>query len=133
MTEPLKDEIEQWLTIAESDFQAYKILASSDKPPTMEVCFHCQQYVEKLLKAVLTFNKEEIPKTHDLKNLAVAASQYVPEMKTLIDSIAELTIYGSKIRYPAIIQIGNAEMKQVIVVATEIGALLKKYLSQNGK
>jgi HEPN domain-containing protein len=133
MTEPIKDEIKQWLNAAESDFQAYKILASSDKPPTMEVCFHCQQYVEKLLKAVLTFNKLEIPKTHDLKSLAIATVQYIPEMKPLVDSVAELTIYGIRIRYPAMMDISLEEMKQVIGVATGIGTLLKKYLSQNGK
>lgn len=133
MTEPLKDDIKQWLTIAENDFRAYTILASEDMPPAIAVCFHCQQYVEKLLKAVLTLNGQETPKTHDIRTLSIAVGQYVPDMKTLIDNVAELTVYGVETRYPAVIEISDTEMKQAVKIATETGTLLKKYLFKNLK
>jgi len=128
MTEPLKDSIRQWLTVAENDFRAYTVLAADDTPPAIAVCFHCQQYVEKLLKAVLTLNGEEVPKTHDIRSLSIAASRYASDMRTLLDDAAELTVYGVETRYPAAIEVTEAEMKQAVKIATETGALLKKYL-----
>jgi len=133
MTEPLKDSIRQWLTVAEDDLQAYKVLASEDAPPAIAVCFHCQQYVEKLLKAVLTLNGEEVPKTHDMRSLSIAASRYVPDMRTLIDDVSELTVYGVETRYPAAIEISDAEIKQAVKIASETGAVLKEYLTKSLK
>lgn len=131
MTEPLRDEITQWLTVAESDFHAYSMLALGESPPAIAVCFHCQQYIEKLLKAVLTLNGEEVPKTHDIRSLGIAASKYFPDIRTHIDDVADLTIYGVETRYPAVIEISDSEMKWAVKVATETGALLKKYLFKN--
>lgn len=128
MTEPLNDKIGQWLTVAENDFRAYTLLAADDTPPAIAVCFHCQQYVEKLLKAVLTLNGEEVPKTHDIRSLSIAACRYIPAMRPLIDDAAELTIYGVETRYPAAIEVTETEMTQAVNVATETGILLKKYL-----
>ncbi|MHB0946371.1 MAG: HEPN domain-containing protein [Sedimentisphaerales bacterium] len=133
MTAPLKDDIKQWLVVAESDFRAYTILAGEDVPPAIAVCFHCQQYVEKLLKAVLTLNGIESPKTHDLRSLGISVCQYVADMKALIDKADELTIYGVETRYPAAVEISDTEMKQAVEIATEIGNVLKKYLFKNLK
>lgn len=128
MTKPNNDSIRQWLMVAEDDFRAYTVLAKDDTPPTIAVCFHCQQYIEKLLKAVLTLNGEESPKTHDLRSLSIATSRYAPEIRTLIDNISELTMYGVETRYPAAIEISIKEMQQAVQIATETGTLLKKYL-----
>jgi HEPN domain-containing protein len=128
MTEPLKDDIRQWLTVAEDDFRAYTVLAADDAPPAMAVCFHCQQYIEKLLKAILTTNGEEVPKTHDLRSLSLAVSRYFPDILTLVDDVAELTVYGVETRYPAAMEISETEMTQTVKIATETGTRLKKYL-----
>jgi HEPN domain-containing protein len=128
MKEPINDSIRQWLTVAEDDFRAYTVLANDDMPPTIAVCFHCQQYIEKLLKAVLTLNGQESPKTHDLRSLSIAVSRYVPDMRPLIDDISELTMYGVETRYPAAMDISTKEMWQAVQTATEMGTLLKKYL-----
>jgi HEPN domain-containing protein len=40
-----------WLNKAQNDRKAFEILAADDEASTDTVCFHCQQYVEKLLKA----------------------------------------------------------------------------------
>ncbi|OHB55229.1 MAG: hypothetical protein A2Y07_11040 [Planctomycetes bacterium GWF2_50_10] len=128
MTDPLKDEIRRWITVAENDFRAYSILAAQDMPPAMAVSFHCQQYVEKLLKAVLTINGKEITKTHDIRSLSIAASQYIPSLKAFIDDAAELTIYGVETRYPTATEISDSEMREAVEIATKTGALLQEYL-----
>jgi HEPN domain-containing protein len=133
MTDPRKNNIHQWLTVAENDFQAYSILASESTPPTIAVVFHCQQYVEKLLKAVLTLNGEEITKTHDIRNLILAAMQYVPDLKSVVDEASELTIYGVETRYPGAIAISQDEMKEAVEIATKTGKLIKNYLDEHFK
>ena len=46
--------MQQWLARAEVDRQTIDILIAHADSPRESICFHCQQYVEKLLKALLT-------------------------------------------------------------------------------
>ena len=118
MTEPLKDEIEQWLTIAESDFQAYKILASSEKPPTMEVCFHCQQCAEKYLKAFLQERMVRFERTHNLTTLLDLCLPLDQEFEKLRRELERLENYSVAVRYPG--------AKVSLEIAQEAFALAKK-------
>lgn len=65
---------------------------------TGPICFHCQQAVEKLLKAYLIFNGVDFGKTHDLEYLLYLASEKDYTFKDL--NIGNLTEYAVKIRYP---------------------------------
>lgn len=56
--------IKQWLFFAESDLKSAK--ASLGESVYHIVCFHSQQTAEKSLKALLAFQNQIIPKTHDL-------------------------------------------------------------------
>jgi HEPN domain-containing protein len=42
--------VKEWLGKANNDWSVVKILLASDSSPMDIVCFHCQQYVEKMLK-----------------------------------------------------------------------------------
>lgn len=61
-----RDLMRQWLSKAEEDLGAAEILISHKTSYLSAVGFHCQQAAEKFLKAWLTFNQIEFPKTHDL-------------------------------------------------------------------
>ncbi|MBI4388553.1 MAG: HEPN domain-containing protein [Nitrospinae bacterium] len=50
--------------------KAFDILRNSPEAHSSVVCFHAQQAVEKLLKAVLYLNLIEFERTHDLVKLA---------------------------------------------------------------
>ncbi len=69
MKDPIREAVKQWLAKAGSDWSTVEILMASEHCPTEAVCFHCQQYVEKILKALLTLKGIEAPKTHDLPGL----------------------------------------------------------------
>ncbi len=56
MNDKNNEAVQQWIIKAKSDWDAVEILTESKKCPPDTVCFHCQQYVEKLLKALLTKN-----------------------------------------------------------------------------
>lgn len=62
--------VQQWVDKAEHDFEAARrILAVEEGCPYDTACFHCQQVVEKYLKALLTLAGIHAPRTHNLELL----------------------------------------------------------------
>ena len=63
------------------------------------ICFHCQQAVEKYLKAYLMYHEIAPPKTHDLLRLAAICSDFDEAFVGFeLDGFAS---YGVDIRYDA--------------------------------
>jgi len=120
-----RDAVRQWLVKAQSDWDAVEILTASKRCPTDTVCFHCQQFVEKLLKALLTQNDIEAPKTHDLRRLIQLAQPFAPELSLLFDMSDELTIHGVETRYPGELRkIKKTEMRRVVKLAKRFHDIL---------
>jgi len=65
----MKKLVKDWLSLAEKDLKAAQIIVERDDDLTNVVCFHCQQCLEKLLKASLIANNEDVPRTHNLLKL----------------------------------------------------------------
>lgn len=125
MTDPIREAVQQWLAKAQSDWTTVEILLRSDSCPADSVCFHCQQYVEKLLKAFLTIHGLEAPKTHDLRRLVQLAFPHEPALKDLMDSSDTLTAYGVATRYPDDYrQIDLEEMNKVAGIAKKFAEIL---------
>ncbi len=64
----MKDEyLQRWIVKAGNDLKVaeHEINMGDDECVTEAVCFHCQQVVEKILKAYLIFHKNEFGKTHN--------------------------------------------------------------------
>lgn len=61
------DLVRGWIAKADSDLAAGQQLLTGG--PFDSVCFHAQQAIEKLLKALLTFYDQLPPRTHDLEEL----------------------------------------------------------------
>ncbi len=62
-------EVEAWLSKAKNDLASAKVLMSAS-PPILDTCvFHCQQAVEKSLKALLTRHQKVFSKTHNIEAL----------------------------------------------------------------
>lgn len=55
----IDDEVRDWLMKAESDFKVieHELKLSEDEVVKDAVCFHCQQAIEKYLKAFLIYYK----------------------------------------------------------------------------
>ncbi len=65
----MTEEIEvskQWIAKAKNDLLNVDNNLKAEEIPFDTVCFHCQQAVEKLLKAYLVANSNSYPITHDL-------------------------------------------------------------------
>jgi HEPN domain-containing protein len=62
-------------------------------------CFHCQQAVEKYLKAFLTYHR--VGKTHDIVRLLQMCIEIYKQFESMDrEKIESLSIFAVEIRYP---------------------------------
>ncbi len=75
----MKPTTKAWLAKSDRDIDAANWdMQKQGSPLYDDVCFHCQQCVEQLMKAVLAEKGVQFPKTHDLKELAKLVTASVP-------------------------------------------------------
>jgi HEPN domain-containing protein len=96
----LRELVQQWIDKAELDYQAATQLLEAGDRLRQIVAFHCQQAVEKYLKAFLVRYQVEFPKIHNLRQLLDLVSKVAPEIARSLDHCVVLTPYGADIRYP---------------------------------
>jgi HEPN domain-containing protein len=65
----MKKQVEDWILLADKDLHAAEILLKDEYPLTNIVAFHCQQVIEKYLKAFIIEKDVPLIKTHDLIKL----------------------------------------------------------------
>lgn len=90
----------QWLRKAEHDVAAAQHLFKHKPPLSDEICFHCQQAIEKLLKGLLTENGLPIQKTHDLTVLLSQLLPTDPSLRSLRRGLKGVSRYAVEYRYP---------------------------------
>jgi HEPN domain-containing protein len=91
--------LRQWVRKAEHDLEAVRrILAQQDGCPYDTACFHCQQAVEKYLKALLTLLGIHAARTHDLQKLI---GELPPTMQAEfpVAAVIALNPYAVDVRY----------------------------------
>jgi len=94
----MKRETEEWLKIALEEYKSAMYLF--EKGLYRMVCYHAQQTVEKILKAILTEREVDFAKTHNILDLRNAAIRLGYEIKlTDEDSVFLNSIY--RLRYPS--------------------------------
>ncbi|MCM8809702.1 MAG: HEPN domain-containing protein [Candidatus Omnitrophica bacterium] len=67
---------------------------------TDTLCFHCQQTVEKFLKAFLINAGIDFGKTHSIEYLIKLCSCVDKEFENLYEKVKGLTDYAVEVRYP---------------------------------
>ncbi len=83
---------------AESDLADVRRTLASQGPYDTAL-FHCQQAVEKYLKALLAANSVIYPKIHDVVELAELAGEFCPAVRQLPFDVAEFNPFAITIRY----------------------------------
>jgi len=66
MTPALKAYIESWLSKAGHDLLSAQRLLEIEPMILDNACFHCQQAIEKCLKAFLVYHGRDIERTHNI-------------------------------------------------------------------
>lgn len=98
----MNDVIREWIAKSDGDFRtAQRELAADEAPNFDAVCFHAQQCIEKLFKAVLITKNELPPKTHDLVVLSdLIAAQFQEWIWPLSPDLRFLSRAAVTFRYP---------------------------------
>jgi HEPN domain-containing protein len=118
--------IQNWLIKADNDLKVGEIVLESDEEqkPFDTVCFHCQQAVEKWLKAYLIYLDVMFPRTHSAAQLIEIGSMLDQNLKQL-ENAELLTIYAVETRYPEDFYMPNEEEARE---AFDLALQVRKYI-----
>ena len=121
--------VQQWVELAEEDrTNAEHTLTLHEHCPFRTVCFHCQQCVEKYLKALLILRSVPFPRTHDLSVLLSLLPPDV-ELATSQRDIETLTQYAVETRYPGWPEpVTRLEAEHAFEVMDEVRDAIRKLL-----
>jgi len=105
MNEPdpkqLRAAVSAWLTHAEADRRSASLCLAAAPPLPGVAAFHCQQAIEKSLKALLVLVSAPVRKTHSLVELGDAVARHFPALAMLVREAEPITLWGVAYRYPA--------------------------------
>lgn len=92
----------EWVRCAEEDFAIANLAFQSRtrNPTANAIGFHCQQCVEKYLKARLEEDSQHTPKSHNLSALLALCAPRYPLWAGFNPSMLMLTHFAVKFRYP---------------------------------
>jgi HEPN domain-containing protein len=128
---PSKSLINEWIEKAEGDHEVALREYKSKKKKRIYyiIAFHCQQTIEKLLKALLLCHKIEFPKTHDLLRLLHLLKTKDAFLSAIELELSDLSPYAIDFRYPGD-DIELSELKQVIAKTTKLRKILLNRLKE---
>ena len=92
--------IKEWIRYAEMDRSTAEYENKRVDKPFEIICYHCQQSVEKYLKACLIMYGYSVYKSHDLYELLGNCIKENKEFEKIKDECIALTNYAVETRYP---------------------------------
>ena len=124
------NEIEQWIIKGDHDLGTAKVTYLHIPEYLDTVTFHCQQAVEKYLKAYLLYQSLSFKFTHDLVYLLDLITQKDTDFEMYYDSVSELQGYAVEIRYPnESIYLSNEKVETAILIAKTIRDVVTQKMS----
>lgn len=125
----MNDVIKEWLAKAEADFRtAQREFVAEDAPNFDAVCFHAQQCIEKLMKAILIARSMIPPRTHDLVHMADLLAPYLPQWAWPMEELRFLSRAAVVFRYPGE-SAEHADAAEALDITTRMRQELLKYFS----
>ncbi|MCP4652042.1 MAG: HEPN domain-containing protein [Candidatus Omnitrophica bacterium] len=92
--------LKRWVDKADNDLKVaeHENAIEEKQRVTEAICFHCQQAIEKYLKAYLVFKAVDFGKTHNLEYLIELCAKENKEFLNL--SVGNLSFFAVEVRYP---------------------------------
>lgn len=114
------EEINEWIEKADHDLGSAKIIYLHLPDYFDTIAFHCQQAVEKYIKAILVFYNIEFQRSHDLVYLLELLSRKIEIDEIKFRKAFTLNNFGVQIRYPnKIIKLIKEELETTIQISEE--------------
>ena len=118
---PRVDEIKEWLQKSKNDLVSAQILLKHDPPVLDTASFHCQQAVEKVLKAFLVWKGVSFEKVHSLTYFLDLCEFQEPRFAALRERAEALAPYAVEIRYPgAVMEVSRNEAQEALATAEAV-------------
>jgi HEPN domain-containing protein len=114
------EDVNEWLEIADNDFDSALLLNDSVRKHCDIICNHCAQAAEKYLKAYLVFKNIIPKKTHDLRFLNNLCTEFDGDFDNLITECAFLNKFADDIRYPHKYDTNESDVKFSINAVNKI-------------
>jgi len=128
---PHEEETRRWIEYADRDLALAEHTAKTMQPTPYElVCYHCQQFVEKYLKAFLVSKGQEPPQIHDLAKLVFLCENENPVFGQIKQKCITLTEYGVQPRYPGNMQIIEEDMERALHFAVDIKTFIQEKIPE---
>ena len=114
-----------WVSKGDHDLGTAKITYLYIPEYLDTVTFHCQQAVEKYLKAYLIFLSIPFKFTHDLVYLLDLITQLDSDFHNYYETISELQGYAIEVRYPnETIFLSNEKVETALMIARNVRELV---------
>ncbi len=124
----MKGTAKEWRDKAEADYStATRELKAPESPNFDAVCFHAQQCVKKLMKALLIHLGIVPPRTHDLTELDRLLAPVCPPWSWPVQELRFLTRAAVDFRYPGE-SADREEATESLDIATRLRANLRALL-----
>ena len=116
----LSEQIKEWIKKAEHDLGSAKIIFLYLPDYSDTIAFHCQQAVEKYIKAIMVYKEIEFQRSHDLIYLLELLSSVSEISKDRYKKAVSLNGYSVQIRYPdKIVKLSSEELEDAIAISQE--------------
>lgn len=127
----MPETVEEWVRKAEGDYRvALRESAVADEAAFDAICFHTQQCIEKLMKAVLLGRGVDFPRTHNLLHLDSLVRGACPGWYSSQDELEFLTRTGIAFRYPGVCATA-AQASRAIGICKQLRDRLKPLLESS--
>ncbi|MFA5815735.1 MAG: HEPN domain-containing protein [Bacteroidales bacterium] len=112
-----------WINKADHDLGSAKIIYLHLPDYFDTIAFHCQQAVEKYIKAILVHREIEFDRSHDLIYLLELLPEDIQVTTEQFKKAASLNGFSVQIRYPnKIILLTKEELEEAIAISLEFRA-----------
>lgn len=127
-------EVKAWMHKATNDLRGAQVDLAAAPPLIEDALFHCQQAVEKALKAFLTAHEQVFRKTHDLDELGRACETLDPSLGAFLTPARALTVFAWEFRYPGDTSAPPVEeAHEALALAERVVAAIHDRLPQNAR
>lgn len=123
--------VNEWIAKADEDYFFTKKHIQSEDSFFAPLCFHCQQAVEKYLKAYLISHEQPLRKTHDLVDLIRMCVLVDISFEEIREFAVLLNPYYVDTRYPAVWPVGSSQ--QEAYVALEAAGRIREFILEKLK
>ena len=117
------DQIKEWIDKADHDLGSTKLIFLHIPDYFDTIAFHCQQAVEKYIKAILVYYTIEFQRSHNLIYLLDLLTKKLEITEDRYDKAILLNGFSVQIRYPdKTIYLSNEELATAIDIAQDFRA-----------